>query len=60
MRKRLLRSMLVAAFSVAVAFGVLSGHSDDERNLQADTHWPSVAVSSVADDADASTDGAGS
>jgi hypothetical protein len=60
MRKRLLRSVLVAAFSVAVAFGALSGHSDDERDLRADTHWPSVGVNSVVDDTDAATDGAGS
>ena len=50
MRNRMLRSVLVAAFSVVVTFGALSGQSDAESVVSADTHWPSTAVSSSSAD----------
>jgi len=39
MRKRMLRSVLVAAFSAVVAFGSLSGLSVEKGDAQADTVW---------------------
>ncbi|MEU8649382.1 hypothetical protein [Streptomyces sp. NPDC048737] len=48
MGKRKLRSVLVAAFSAAVAFGVLSGLAGAESGAPADSSWgsgqPSVVV----------------
>ncbi|MCF4139484.1 hypothetical protein ACIRPQ_07910 [Streptomyces sp. NPDC101213] len=48
MGKRKLRSVLVAAFSAAVAFGVLSGLAGAESDALADSSWgvkqPSTAV----------------
>lgn len=48
MRNRMLRSVLVAAFSTVVALGVLSGFSDEERETRANTQWPAVAVNVAA------------
>lgn len=39
MRKRMLRSVLVAAFSAVVAFGTLSGLSGTKGDVRADTVW---------------------
>ncbi|GGX13660.1 hypothetical protein GCM10010297_38980 [Streptomyces malachitofuscus] len=50
MRKRMLRSVLAAAFSTVVAFGALSGLSDVENDVQQDTAWSSGAVDTAADD----------
>lgn len=41
MRNRMLRSILVAAFSTVVAFGVLSGLSETKSDSRADSSWPS-------------------
>ncbi len=43
MRKRMLRSVLVAAFSAVVAFGSLSGLSGEKRDVRADTVWSVTA-----------------
>ncbi|GAB2735962.1 hypothetical protein GCM10027072_33570 [Streptomyces bullii] len=43
MRNRMLRSVLVAAFSAVVALGALSGFSDAKDDVRANTSWPSVA-----------------
>jgi hypothetical protein len=54
MRKRMLRSVLVAAFSAVVAVGTLSGLSGAKSDTRAgDTQWSSVrADAAVGDDAD--------
>lgn len=58
MRKRMLRSMLVAAFSAVVAFGALSGLAGTKGDSRADSTWgPSVASAARAGD---STWGVGS
>ncbi|MET8570387.1 hypothetical protein [Streptomyces sp. NPDC004783] len=45
MRKRLVRSLLTAALFAVAAFGAVSGHSDANSDIQADSHWPSgVAI----------------
>jgi hypothetical protein len=44
MRNRLLRSVLVAAFSVVAALGVLSGVSGAESEVRANTYWPAVGA----------------
>jgi hypothetical protein len=41
MRNRMLRSILVAAFSTVVAFGVLTGLSEAKSDSRADSTWPS-------------------
>ncbi|MER5693137.1 hypothetical protein ACWDBO_17315 [Streptomyces mirabilis] len=41
MRNKMLRSVLVAAFSAVVALGGLSGAKGDVR---ADSHWPAAAA----------------
>jgi hypothetical protein len=53
MRKRMLRSVLVAAFSAVVAFGTLNGLSTAKGDAQADSRW-SVVVQSAGptDEAD--------
>jgi hypothetical protein len=48
MCSRMLRSVLVAAFSVAAALGVLGGFSDVKDDVRANSVWPSVAVNSDA------------
>lgn len=48
MRNRMLRSVLVVAFSAVVAFGALSGLSDVKSDDRADSHWPASAVNVVA------------
>lgn len=47
MRKTMLRSVLVAAFSAVVAFGAL-GDLSGAKGDQADSHWPAEAVDVVA------------
>jgi hypothetical protein len=39
MRKRMLRSVLVAAFSAVVAFGSLGGFSGAKGDARADSSW---------------------
>ncbi|MDH6629996.1 hypothetical protein M2271_007846 [Streptomyces sp. LBL] len=46
MRNRMLRSVLVAAFSAVVALGVLGGFSDVRDEVRANTVWPSVGANS--------------
>ncbi|QTD99880.1 hypothetical protein [Streptomyces cyanogenus] len=64
MRDRTLRSVLVAALSAATAVAILCGHAGDRSDVRADTHWPVVAVNTVASgdvsEAGMETDGAGS
>ena len=52
MGKRMLRSVLAAAFSAVVAFGALSGLSDAKGGVKADSVWPIVqpGTGSVAGD----------
>ncbi|GGZ13097.1 hypothetical protein GCM10010365_36120 [Streptomyces poonensis] len=50
MGKRMLRSVLVIAFSAVVAFGTLSGLSDAKSDVRADSHWPAVALNTGAAD----------
>jgi hypothetical protein len=57
MRKRMLRSILVAAFSAAAALGVLSGLSGTKGDVRADSRWPAVAVSTTSADGSASVVG---
>jgi hypothetical protein len=45
MRKKMLRSVLVAAFSAVMAFGALNGLSEAKSDdVRADTHWPAAAT----------------
>lgn len=44
MRRKMLRSVLVAAFSAAVAFGALSASAETPSDTRADSHWPSVVT----------------
>lgn len=64
MSNKMLRSVLVAAFSAVVAFGALSGLSDGKGDARADSAWPAVAVSTTPAGGSASSvstdDGAGS
>lgn len=61
MRNRLLRSVLVAAFSAVAALGVLSGMSGAESEVRANTSWPVVGANSeVGGGIDEATGGAGS
>lgn len=53
MRKRMLRSVLVAAFSAVVAFGTLSGLSGEKGDIRADSAW-SLSTATVAADDDTS------
>lgn len=48
MRKRMLRSVLVAAFSAVVAFGSLSGFSGAKGDVRADSAWSLTASSAAA------------
>ncbi len=41
MRKRMLCSVLVAAFSVVLTFGALGGFSGADSGNEADSYWPS-------------------
>ena len=44
MRKRMLRSVLVAAFSAVMAFGVVSTHSAAKSDAPADSYWGGAVV----------------
>ncbi|GLW49167.1 hypothetical protein Stsp02_48280 [Streptomyces sp. NBRC 14336] len=44
MGKKMLRSVLVAAFSVGVAFGVVGGLSEAKADVRADSVWPSIVA----------------
>ncbi|GAA2884752.1 hypothetical protein GCM10010524_16580 [Streptomyces mexicanus] len=46
MRNRMLRSVLVAAFSAVVALGALGGFSGSKSEVRANTQWPAVAAQS--------------
>lgn len=51
MSKRMLRSVLVAAFSAVVAFGTLNGLSDAKGDAEADSRWSlTVASADPVDD----------
>ncbi|ARP70996.1 hypothetical protein LK07_15815 [Streptomyces pluripotens] len=50
MRKRMLRSVLVAAFSAVVAFGTLNGLSTAKSDVRADTQWSFVKPGGAVDD----------
>lgn len=50
MRNKMLRSVLVAAFSAMVAFGALGGLSETKADVLADSHWPAVATDNVLAD----------
>ncbi len=51
MRKRELRSVLVAAFSAVMAFGVLSGLAGTKGDVRADSSWgPAPVAKSVPPD----------
>ncbi|CAL9513753.1 hypothetical protein ACFWQ6_25910 [Streptomyces coelicoflavus] len=58
MSKRMLRSVLVAAFSAVVAFGTLSGLSVEKGDARADSAWSLAAVtaSPAGEEAAAVTD----
>ncbi|GGS86038.1 hypothetical protein GCM10010254_02270 [Streptomyces chromofuscus] len=58
MRKRMLRSVLVAAFSAVVAVGTLSGLSPAKDAAPADSIWSQGAVSAepVGEDTRLGTD----
>ncbi len=47
MRRGLLRSVLVAAFSAVMAFGVVSTHSAAKSDAPADSYWGGAAVETV-------------
>lgn len=44
MHKRMLRSVLVAAFSAVVAFGALSGLSTTKSDIAMDSSWSTTAA----------------
>jgi len=48
MHKRMLRSVLVAAFSAVVAFGALSGLSGAKGDTRADSTWGRIVVGAAA------------
>lgn len=50
MHKRMLRSALVAAFSVAVALGTLTGLAGTESDVRADSTWRTTAAAGVPGD----------
>lgn len=52
MSKRMLRSVLVAAFSAVVAFGTLSGLSVAKGDARADSVWSLTTVTATPADAD--------
>jgi hypothetical protein len=47
MSKRMLRSVLVAAFSAVIALGAISGISGVKGDERADSKWPAVVVDST-------------
>ncbi|GAQ69221.1 hypothetical protein T45_00943 [Streptomyces turgidiscabies] len=47
MRKKMLRWVLVAAFSAVATFGALSGLSGTESGNRADSTWPPLSARSV-------------
>ncbi|KFF96792.1 hypothetical protein IQ62_34470 [Streptomyces scabiei] len=57
MRKRMLRSMLAAALSAVVAFGVLSGLAGGADKVGADSSWNGVSRAASADSPDAVVSG---
>jgi hypothetical protein len=44
MSRKMLRSVLVAAFSAAAAVGLTVGFSGEKSDVRADTSWPVVAA----------------
>lgn len=44
MRNKMLRSVLVAAFSAVVALGALGSANGGKEDVRANSSWPSVAV----------------
>ena len=57
MRNKMLRSVLVAAFSAVVALGALGGATGGKDDVRANSSWPSVGVNA---DAPGATSEAGS
>jgi hypothetical protein len=47
MRNRMLRSVLVAAFSAVMAVGILVGLSESSGDVQADSAWPARVTSEM-------------
>lgn len=64
MRNRMLRAMLVTAFSTVAAPGALSGFCDAKNDARANSSWPAVALDAAAlgtgSGTDPMADGAGS
>lgn len=54
MRRKMLRSMLVAAFSAAVAFGALSGLVGAKSNDLADSSWGPLVPATAGQTSEAS------
>jgi hypothetical protein len=50
MGKKMLRSVLVVAFSAVVALGALSGLTGEKGDVRADTSWPAAPASANAAD----------
>ncbi|MEU2714480.1 hypothetical protein [Streptomyces sp. NPDC007205] len=46
MRKKMLRSALVAAFSAVLAFGALTGHAGTKSDVAQDSSWLTAAAGS--------------
>lgn len=57
MGKRALRSILVTAFSAAVALVALSGQMEKKVDDRADSKWPAVAVTMAPADSATSSGG---
>lgn len=57
MGKRVLRSILVATFSAAVALVALSGQMEKKVDDRADSKWPAVAVNTTPADSATSSGG---
>ncbi|MET7679163.1 hypothetical protein [Streptomyces sp. NPDC005423] len=58
MRKRMLRSVLVAAFSTVVAFGTLTGLSVEKGDIRADSAWSLPTATDAVAGGSATADGA--
>lgn len=54
MRKRMLRSVLVAAFSAVVGLGALSGLAGAKGDVRADSSWGAAAMTATAAEGDSS------
>lgn len=50
MRRKMLRSVLVAAFSAVVAVGAWSAFSGANGDVRANTTWPSISATTTGTD----------